>query len=106
MLDARGHEEEVAGLERHDLAPHLELALPLDDHIALVAAVRRLVVHVPWYIQLDLQLTTLQGDGEPVPVRRGDLRGDFRGGDSLARVSLHDIFPTGTDQITAWHQQT
>lgn len=57
----------------------------------------RLVVHVPWYIQLDLQLTPLQGDEESVPVRRGDLRGDFRWGDTLARVSLHDIFPTGTD---------
>lgn len=89
MRDSGGHEEEVAGLERHDLAAHFKLSLPLDDHVALVTAVRRLVVHFPGHVQLDLQLAALQGNEEPVSIRSGDLRGNFRGGDSLAGVSLH-----------------
>ena len=94
VLDARGHKEEISGLEWHDLSPHCEFPLPFDDHVALVTAVGFLIVHITGDVQLDLQFAALKGDVEPIPVRGRNLRGDFRGGDALAGVSLHGHLST------------
>src|SRR4051812_35563157 len=72
MLDARGHEQQVAGAEAAPPRAEDEVALASHDDVHLVPAMQRLGIDATRGEQLDAQRAVPVGDDERQAVRRGE----------------------------------